>query len=529
MFAWWKKPPFAPSGPPWSVIVLLANVIGAAVLVQFEFLASAMTLTNMAGSLGVDPSKAFWFGKGFLLLMTLVIPPTIRLARRYGHKLLFVSGMGVSILGSLLSLWASTYWPMVAARCVAGAGAGMIFTLGVDIIVQNCPKRYQPITLLLFSNLAFGIGIGGGLLIGGYLGQSQHWQNLFWLTIIGYPLMLIVTCLVQPETKKKLDDPPFDFFGYFCSVIWVTAWLILVTEAKTEWNTAGWTSSLSLSMFFTGLIAFVAMLIHNHHHPNPLFSGRLFRDPAYSLATLGMVVVGLMVFGVILVSIGMLQHAFKYEQLRVGYLMSVIGFVYFVVGFLPGLLKRWLKMEWWILPGLGLVALSCYMSQFITVQSGQWQIIDIFVVRAAGIAMVIGPLTLLALSTIPEELEHKGSIIILYIRLIAATFGSSIVKTVVATRAPFHRLRFGEQVDVQGPVYQTHLAEVTRFMTERGVPMGEAQERARGQIVEQIMEQADLRSLIDAIYMLGWGVVGIMACIAILFLYRRFRSHPSYS
>jgi MFS transporter, DHA2 family, multidrug resistance protein len=520
--SWWRNPPLAPPQLRLATIVLLVNVITANVVVQIGFIGSAILMSTMEGQLGYDPSMGFWTGKAFLLLWALMIPFTVRLARWYGHKLMFVLGMVIATLGAALTLNVEAFSWMILARIVSGVGSGMVFALGIDLIIQHCPKRWRSLSLLIFSNMSFGIGIGGGLLLGGWLAQIAHWRAMFYFDLVAYPLMIAVTVLVQPETKR-LGDPPFHWVGYLCSVVWVTAWLVLVTESKAPWNTLGWASPMSIGLFGLGLAAFCVMLIHGRFHDNPLFMPKLFGDPAYSLGTLGMLVVGLMVFGVILVSIDMLQGVFRYEPMRVGMVMSTIGFTYFVVGFIPGLLRKWVAMEWYILPGLGLVALSCWMSQHITIQSGPHDLIRIFIVRASGIALVIGPLTVLALSRVPEHLAHKGSVVILYLRLIIAAYGSSIVLTIKNTRAPFHMLRFGEMVNTQSARYKQYIAELSTSLIERGLTASEAAEQAKLQVAGRIVDQAELAGLIDAIYILGWAVVGLMVAISALMIWNRVR------
>ncbi len=335
MKKWWGQPPLAPPQPKLATVVLLINVILANVLVQIGFIASAVLMQVIEGDFGIDSSIGFWIGKGFLLVWALVIPLTVRLARWYGHKLLFVLGMAIATIGAAVTVNVETLAWLLFGRILSGVGSGMVFALGIDIIVQHCPARARSLSLLIFSNLSFGLGIGGGLLLGGWLAQIAHWKAIFYLDMIAYPLMMLVTVLVQPETKKS-NDPPYDWIGYLCSVVWVTVWLVLVTEAKAAWNTSGWFSPMSVTLFGVGLAAFLVMLIHGRSHRNPLFMPELFRDPAYSLGTLGMLVVGVMVFGVILVDIEMLQQVFRYEPLRVGLVMSVIGFTYVVVGFIPG-------------------------------------------------------------------------------------------------------------------------------------------------------------------------------------------------
>ncbi len=180
-------------------------------------------------------------------------------------------------------------------------------------------------------------------------------------------------------------------------------------------------------------------------------------------------------------------------------------------------------MDWYILPGLGLVALSCWMSQYMTIQSPPEQLILIFVVRAAGIALVIGPLTVLALSHVPERLSHKGSVVILYLRLIVAAYGSSIVLTIKNTRAPFHTVMFGEMVNGQSVRYRQYVAELSESLIARGLTPLEAAKEAHLQVATRVVNQAELAGLIDAIYILGWAVVGVMVAIGGLMIWNHIK------
>lgn len=529
MREWWNNPPLAPPKPTLALAVLVTNVILASSLALMSLLSAAMLTRTIEGHFGWDATKGFWLGKSLQLMWALMIPLGVRLARWYGHKLIYVIGMLLVVSGSALALMAHTYAWMIFARIFTGAGSGVIFALGVDIIIQHCPKKWRGLSLLIFSNVSFGVGVGGGLLLGGWLAQIAQWRAIFYFDLLAYSLMGIITVLVQTETKR-IDDPPFHWVGYLCSVVWLTAWLVLVAEAKRSWNTLGWTSPMSITLFGVGLAAFVVMIIHGRTHDNPLFMPRLFRDPAYSIGTLGMLVVGLMVFGVVFVSVGILQDVFRYEPLRTGMLLSTIGFIYFFIGFIPSLFKRWIPMEWFILPGLACVAISCWMSQRITIQSSPEDLLRIFGLRAVGIGLVIGPLTVLALSHVPERLAHKGSTVLQYMRLIVAAFGSSIVIAIKNTRAPFHALRYGEMVDQQSAAFRDYTTELADSLIARGLTPAEAMDQARGQVIGRIVDQAELAGVIDAIYILGWAVVAMMVAIAALQVWihlRRRRDDPT--
>ena len=73
----------------------------------------------------------------------------------------------------------------------------------------------------------------------------------------------------------------------------------------------------------------------------------------------------------------MLSEAFRYEPKVIGQIMSILGFTYFFVGLIPSFLGKWVRLEWFVFIGFALVATSCFLSQFVTIQSPPRQLITI--------------------------------------------------------------------------------------------------------------------------------------------------------
>ena len=112
---------------------ILAIVCVALFFAVFEASAISVVLPDIAGDLSVDTGQLSWLMTGFLLIYGIAIPFYGRLADRYGARPLFLIGVAVFSLGSLLSALAPGYSFLLAARVIQAIGGAAVPGLGMTL------------------------------------------------------------------------------------------------------------------------------------------------------------------------------------------------------------------------------------------------------------------------------------------------------------------------------------------------------------------------------------------------------------
>ena len=159
----------------------------------FEASAISVILPDIADDLSVDRGQLSWLMTGFLLIYGIAIPFYGRLADRFGARPLFLIGVAVFSLGSLLSALAPNYSFLLIARIIQAIGGAAVPGLGMTLASRAYGPESRGTAL---GVLAATIGLSGaiGPLLGGALSEAFGWQSIF-----VFATAASLTCL---NTKK---------------------------------------------------------------------------------------------------------------------------------------------------------------------------------------------------------------------------------------------------------------------------------------------------------------------------------------
>jgi len=469
-----------------------------------NMLMTTILSTEVQGYFAIDGAKAIWIGRTFLFMITISPLFSIHFALVQGFKKSLFLGLALFYFGIISSSFAPNFFFMIATRAVAGLGAGMILSINLAYAGRYVNEKIRRRALAIYGNGFFGLGIAAGLLVGGYIGAFYHWKWSFYFSFfLAIPSFLLFLLFIA-ETSKT-DKPPFDYLGFFSLVISVFALLLLVSEVKEPWNTMGLDALFIKICWVVSLLCFILFATSSYFKKHPLIPFSLFTHLRFCLGALGLIIVGLMIFGVTLIQMSLLETVYLYDRWTIGWFVSQVGFIYLLFGIIPMILINRVPLRIFILLGLTLILLSCFFMEKTTIQSDMWQIGKIQAIHSIGVAILLGPLPVYALSILPPDEVGKGASFLTFLRFAAASFGSAVIGLISAVRLEYHSLRFGEQVQVNSSRYQQYFSELsTHVLRNSGSTPSAGKEQSRQLIIEYIINQAKIAAFNDAVYLLGW-------------------------
>ncbi|GKW26116.1 MFS transporter [Pectobacterium carotovorum subsp. carotovorum] len=138
----------------------------------------------------------------YLAAMALSVVISGRLGDRYGLKPVFIAGLALFAVASLLCALAPQLWQLIGARTLQGIGAAFLMTLGMALLRQTAGEKHIGQAMgILGAVSALGTALGPS--VGGWLLTTAGWRSLFWVQI---PLVIIVLFLAStqlPATPVK--------------------------------------------------------------------------------------------------------------------------------------------------------------------------------------------------------------------------------------------------------------------------------------------------------------------------------------
>ncbi len=199
---------------------------------------------------------------------------------RFGRRRVFLIGLGLFTLGSLLCGLAPSLGWLIGFRALQAAGGSALNPIAMSIIrsvFEDPSERSRAVGLW---GATIGISMALGPLVGGLLVQSAGWRYLFFVNIpIGIAAILLAARWV-PESRARRPRP-IDPVGQLLMVIL----FVSLTFTIIEGTGFGWLSPVILALMATWIIVLVALPLYELHHPAPLLDPRFFRNLSFSAST----------------------------------------------------------------------------------------------------------------------------------------------------------------------------------------------------------------------------------------------------
>ncbi|WP_200823223.1 MDR family MFS transporter [Actinacidiphila yanglinensis] len=239
-----------------------------------------------------------WTTTAYLITSTIATPLYGKLSDIYGRKPYFIAAISIFIVGSVLCTFSTSMVELAVFRAFQGIGAGGLMSLALAIIGDIVPPRerarYQGYILAVFATSSV-----AGPLIGGFLaGQSTvlsiaGWR---WVFLVNVPigivgLFVVAKVLNVPHTRR---NHRIDWWGAVTIVVGLVP-LLLIAEQGESW---GWLSARALLCYVVGVAGVIAwILVERAMGDEALIPMRLFRNNVFSRTSLLSLIVGMVMFG----------------------------------------------------------------------------------------------------------------------------------------------------------------------------------------------------------------------------------------
>jgi EmrB/QacA subfamily drug resistance transporter len=218
-----------------------------------------------------------WVTTVYLLTSTVSIPFYGRLSDLFGRRPMFLGGIALFILGSVLSAVAQEMWQLIGARAVQGLGAGALVPVASAVIgdLYAPADRAKPQSLF---GLMFALAVVIGPALGGYLTESVGWRSVF---LVNVPLGAIAFGMLArtlPRNAGKTGPAELDWPGAIVLAASMIALLVGLANSAER----AWTEPLVGGLIAAGILGTLAFLVVESRSRHPLIPLALFADRTFA-------------------------------------------------------------------------------------------------------------------------------------------------------------------------------------------------------------------------------------------------------
>ena len=237
-----------------------------------------------------------------------------RLGDLFGHRRLFLAGIGLFTAASLACGLASSQAALIGARAVQGVGGAIVSAVALSLIVTLFTEPGERAKAMgVFGFVAAGGG-SIGVLLGGVLTDALTWN---WIFLVNVPIgiaVVVFSLLVLPGGSGALSDVRLDVAG----AVTVTVSLMVAVYAIVNGNEAGWTSLQTLGLLAVAAALLGVFLFIESRAEAPLMPLGLFRHRNLAVSNVVGVLWAAAMFAWFFLSALYLQLVLGYSPLEVG-------------------------------------------------------------------------------------------------------------------------------------------------------------------------------------------------------------------
>ncbi len=236
-----------------------------------------------------------WVFSAYLVTSTVTVPVWGKLSDLYGRRLLYQIGIGIFLLGTLLSGFSETMTQLIIFRAIQGLGAGALIPLGMTIIGDIFTLEERAKMQAYFSGV-WGISSVIGPVIGGFITDQISWR---WVFFVNLPIGIIAALIMGFSLKepKIQTRPKIDYAG--ATLLMAAISLLMLAMVEGGGNIEALFTPFNLLLLGVSIILLLLFALVEKRAADPIIPFELFRNRTISVSVGAGFLAGVAMFGAI--------------------------------------------------------------------------------------------------------------------------------------------------------------------------------------------------------------------------------------
>jgi EmrB/QacA subfamily drug resistance transporter len=408
----------------------LALVIAAQFMVILDIAIVNVALPSIKTDLHFSEENLQWVITAYAILFGGTLLLGGRLADVFGRRRLFVAGLTLFVVSSLLSGLAWSEGSLIGFRALQGLGGALLAPAALSILMTTFPEGRERNLALGIYGAASGSGGAAGVLLGGLLTSYLNWSWIFFINVPVGAVVIALTPWLLRGGRNESAHRSFDVAGAAS----ITAGLMLLVYALTRATQHGWGSPSTIGLLASSAILIAAFVLIELRSRAPLLPMRLFRLRTLAAANASGVMIAAVGFSMFFLLTLYLQQVLGYSPVQTGVAFVTITLSIVVFSNVAQTLVTRLGPRRVLTTGLLLAAGALVLlAQLPTDGHYFWNVFPALLLGGIGMALSFVPMTIAGLTGVERADAGVASGLINTSRQIGGAVGLAAVSTIATT------------------------------------------------------------------------------------------------
>ncbi len=386
-------------------MIILFNIVLMTFMATLDSSIVNVALPSMAEKLAVSTEGIAWVVSSYLMVIAGTILIFGRLGDIIGKSRVFMLGIAIFTIGSLLCGLSNSFVFLIVARVIQAVGAAGTMATNQGLITQIFPASERGKALGI-SGTFVALGSMAGPPLGGLIVAALSWKYIFLINVpIGIIVFLLSLKLLPRKTEKVKE--PFDAMGALLFAVAIAALFGALLVGRDR----GYDKPLIIIGFIVAIVCFAAFLLVEKRTQVPLLQLKIFQNSLFSLSIFCGFISFVAISSSTIIQPFYLQSTMKYSSAYTGLIMMVYPLVMSVVAPFSGHLSDKIGSEFLTFAGLILNSAGLFLMSSLNENSSLITMIIYVIFMSIGNGLFQSPNNSLIMSNAPRNmLGISGSV-----------------------------------------------------------------------------------------------------------------------
>ncbi|WP_211216224.1 MFS transporter [Longispora albida] len=406
----------------------LTVITSAQLMIVLDATIVNVALPQIQRALDFTPTGLSWVLNAYTITFGGLLLLGGRAGDILGRRKVFIAGIVIFALASLLGGLAQSAGWLLAARALQGVGGAIASPTALSLITTNFKEGEERNRAFGVFAAASGAGAAIGLLAGGMLTSWLSWR---WTLFVNVPIGILLV-LATPRYLRESEPHPgrFDLAGALTSTAGMVALVYGFIRAADE----GWGDQLTLASFAAAVVLLAAFVLIERRSQQPITPLRMFANRDRSSSYVVMLLFAAAMFGMFFFLTLFVQNVLGYSPLEAGFAFLPVPFAIGITAqiasrMIPRTGPKLLMIIGGVLAAGGLVLLTQIKadSSYVT---GLMVPMTLF---GLGMGLIFVPVTIVALSGVENRDSGAASGLLNATQMVGGSLGLAVLVTVFGT------------------------------------------------------------------------------------------------